>query len=465
MRITYILDTSTLISAPSILKNLPESDVIIPIAVLNELDNLKKQPNESGKHARVCIKTLDELSKLGDIHKGVLLDNNCNLKVDVTYYSNTEQFGPEKYGDTQILMCAHKYGLDTQNYNNNVNSEINFYDIIPISWRKDDLKDDIVNLHSSFKKVILLSNDINLRVKARAFGIEAEEYVDNKFSLSDVFSGVKIIKNEILGLQLLQQGYLNYSDEITEDLFPNECAIFQDENNQTLCMGRRSRNKIKLVKKSTPWKVNPKNKEQQLAVDLLLDTSVNLVTLIGKAGTGKSLIALAAALELVLGGRDYNKLIIYRPIQPVGNDIGFLPGEMSEKLAPWFQAIMDNLEFLLGTRSDWKKELELYQKKGRIEMEAITYIRGRSIPNAVILIDECQNLSKEEVKTLLTRAGENTKIILTGDLEQIDKAELDAVNNGLIYTVEKFKNEDIAGHVTLTHGERSYLASRAAEIL
>jgi PhoH-like ATPase len=224
---------------------------------------------------------------------------------------------------------------------------------------------------------------------------------------------------------------------------------------------------VKLIRKQYPWNISGRNKEQNFAIDLIMDKNVDLVTLIGRAGTGKSLIVLATALELVLGRKEYDKFIIYRPIQPVGNDIGYLPGTMEEKLAPWFSAIMDNFEMLFSTKhgGDWKRELEMYQKKGRIEMEAITYIRGRSIPNAIILVDEAQNLSKEDVKTILTRAGEGTKIILTGDIEQIDNSLLDATSNGLTHVIEKFKDSELAGHVTFTQGERSKLASKAAEIL
>jgi PhoH-like ATPase len=225
--------------------------------------------------------------------------------------------------------------------------------------------------------------------------------------------------------------------------------------------------KLKLVRKAYPWNIAARNKEQSFAMDLIMDKSVDLVTLTGRAGTGKSLIVLAAALELVVSKREYDKFIIYRPIQPVGNDIGYLPGTMEEKLAPWFQAIMDNFELLFGNKvgGDWRRDLEMFQKKGRIEMDAITYIRGRSIPNAIILIDECQNLTKEEVKTILTRAGEHTKIILTGDIEQIDNSGLDATSNGLTHVIEKFKDSELAGHITFTQGERSRLASTAADIL
>jgi PhoH-like ATPase len=225
--------------------------------------------------------------------------------------------------------------------------------------------------------------------------------------------------------------------------------------------------KLRLIKKYHPWGISGRNKEQNFAFDLLMDKNIDLVTFIGKAGTGKSLITLAAAMELVCGRKEYDKFIIYRPIQSVGNDVGYLPGTMEEKLAPWFQAIMDNMEALLTVKNGdgWKRELETFQRKGLIEMEAITYIRGRSIPNSIIMIDECQNLSKEEVKTILTRAGEGTKIILTGDIEQIDNSSLDATSNGLAYVIEKFKTSNLAGHVTFIQGERSKLATLASEIL
>jgi PhoH-like ATPase len=269
-------------------------------------------------------------------------------------------------------------------------------------------------------------------------------------------------------MDLQRNTYINTEFYGFDDLNPNECVMFENEHGDGIAMGRKTNgNKIKLIKKTNPWTIHSRNKEQSFAIDLIMDKGVDLVTLIGKAGTGKSLIVLATALELVINRKEYDKFVIYRPIQPVGNDIGFLPGTMEEKLGPWFQAIMDNMETLFQFKNGdhWKRELEHFQKKGLIEMEAITYIRGRSIPNAIILIDECQNLSKDDVKTILTRAGENTKIILTGDIEQIDNSSLDATSNGLTYVIEKFKESDLAGHITFTQGERSKLASKAAEIL
>src|SRR6185436_2762609 len=433
MRKTYILDTSVLIQDPGAYKYFNHSDVVIPIAVITELDKLKKQLNEVGKNARVAIRLLDEISNIGDISTGILLENDILLKIDASYYDLNNPiflgFGDHNYGDTQILACMY------------------------ITWKEHPYND-----------VILVSNDFNLRLKVKGRGMSAQAHENVKYSLNELYTGMQTIVNEEAGYQLQQH---NYIDPVTFgfDLKPNECVLFQNDSGDGIAMGRQiNYNKIKLLKKHFPWGVSSRNKEQSFAIDLLMDKNIDLVTLIGRAGTGKSLIVLASALELVLNRKEYSKFIIYRPIQPVGNDIGYLPGTMEEKLAPWFQAIMDNFEFLFSSKNgntDWKRNLEMYQKKGSIEMEAITYIRGRSIPNSIILIDECQNLSKEDVKTILTRAGEGTKIILTGDIEQIDNSSLDATSNGLAHVIEKFKDSELAGHVTFIQGERSKLASKA----
>ena len=436
MRTTYVLDTSALIYDPCTYKQFPNSDVVIPIAVLNELDKLKKLSTEVGRNARVAIRLLDEISEKGDISTGIMMENDTILKVDADYIDLSQPaylgLGDPTYGDTQILACLQ----DT--------------------WHNHTEHD-----------VILVSNDINLRVKAKARGIDSQAHEGNKYSLSDLYSGVQVSVNEEAGIDLQQNGWID-PRVLGLDMAPNECILFSADNGDGISMGRKvSPDRVRLVRKSYPWNVSSRNKEQSFAIDLIMDKNINLVTLIGRAGTGKSLIVLATALELVLSKKEYDKFIIYRPIQPVGNDIGYLPGTMEEKLAPWFSAIMDNFELLFASKNggDWRKELEMYQKKGKIEMEAITYIRGRSIPNSIILVDECQNLSKEDVKTILTRAGEGTKIILTGDIEQIDNSVLDATSNGLTHVIEKFKDSDLAGHITFTQGERSKLASLAAEIL
>jgi PhoH-like ATPase len=434
MRKTYVLDTSTLVYDPCTYKQFPDSDVVIPIMVLNELDKLKKGSTEAARNARVAIRLLDEICDKGDISIGILLDNDIMLRVDTNFVNLDDSiygtFGDPTYGDTRILACAYVHWLANHD-------------------------------------TTLVSNDINLRIKAKARGIDAQAHEGSKESLSDLYAGTQVIVDEEVGLDLQQAGVIDprmYGLKLN----PNECVLFQDKNGDGIAMGRKvAADKLKVIKKVYPWNISARNKEQTFAIDLMMDRSIDLVTLIGRAGTGKSLMVLATALELVLNRREYDKFIIYRPIQPVGNDIGYLPGTMEEKLAPWFQAIMDNFEMLFSSKAggDWKRELEMYRKKGRIEMDAITYIRGRSIPNAIILVDECQNLTKEDVKTILTRAGENTKIILTGDIEQIDNSVLDATSNGLTHVIEKFKDSDMAGHITFTQGERSKLASKAAEIL
>lgn len=434
MNTKYILDTSVLICNPSAYKRFPDSTVILPIFVLNELDKLKKGSSEASRNARVAIRLLDEISERGDISTGILLENNTMLKVDTNYIDLTDinyrTFGDPTYGDTQILACAYA------------------------NWLQD---------HDT----ILVSNDINLRIKAKSRGMDAEAFEHAELSLTDLYSGSQVVVDEEAGLDLQRQSHIDphcYGLKLN----PHECVLFRSEKGDGIAMGRKvAPDKLKLIKKFYPWNIAARNVQQTFAIDLIADSNIDLITLVGRAGTGKSLVALATAIELVLGKREYDKLIIYRPIQSVGNDVGYLPGTLAEKLAPWFQAIMDSFEMLFTSKAggDWKRELEMYVKKGRIEMEAITYIRGRSIPNSIILIDEAQNLNKGEIKTILTRAGENTKIILTGDIDQIDRGDLDATNNGLIHVVEKFKDSEWAGHITFTQGERSRLATLASSVL
>jgi len=431
----YVLDTSALIFDPTAYHQFPNSEVIIPVAVLNELDNLKKEPGEVGRNARVCIRLLDEISDLGDISIGVVLDDIV-VKVDATYYDPNNiahtGFGNSHYGDTQILICAHNH------------------------WAKHPEHD-----------VTLVSNDINLRVKAKARGIISITHEEKRSSLSELYSGIQVVRNETTGLELQQHGFIDPKTHGL-DLFPNECVLFENDDGDGIAMGRRiADNKLRLIKKSYPWGLASRNKEQTFAIDLIMDRDVDLVTVVGRAGGGKTICVLAAALELVIGRKEYEKLVIYRPIQSVGNEIGYLPGSIEEKLSPYYQAIMDNFEILFNnkTGADWKRDFDMFQRKGRIELAAMPYVRGRSISNAIILIDEAQNLTREEIKTLLTRAGEGTKIILNGDIDQIDRNALDASSNGLVYAIEKFKHSELAGHITFVRGERSRLATEASNIL
>lgn len=433
MRKTYIIDTSVLVYDPNSYKSFSGNDVIIPVYVLDELDKLKNLPNDAGKNARVFIRTLDKLCHDGEIHRGIKIENDILLKID-TAQVQAELFGSVTYVDNKILACA-KRSVEAKETN------------LP---------------------VILVSKDINLRIRARAFDIKAEDYEKDRMQISDLYQGFREVISEELGLLLQDQEFLDLKiyDEL-EGLLPNECVHFVDESGDGLAIGRRVHDKIKLIPDRSPWELNLRNKEQAFAVDLLFDPKIPLVTLVGRAGTGKTLCAVAAGMEVVLAKRSYNKLIIYRPIQPVGNDIGYLPGTMEEKLDPWMHPIKDSLDFLTGKSkkgASWKDKLSP-QYAEKIEMCAMTYVRGRSIPNAFIIVDEAQNLTKEEVKTILTRASAGTKIVLTGDVEQIDNSVLDATNNGLTYVIEKFKDSDLAGHITFSKGERSALASKASEIL
>mgnify|MGYP003402288981 CR=1 FL=1 len=435
---TQVLDTSVLVSDPLCYKNLPDSDIIIPIVVLEELDKLKKFPGETGRNARVCIRLIDEISEKGNINLGIELENNSTLKVDCEFVDDDKLvgLGDPKYGDTRILACALKHASSLED-----------------------------------KEVVLVSNDFNLKVKARSHGILATSHKAGLRNLSDLFGGISTVIDRDAGLDLMDDTYLDAPSYDLGHLNENEFVLFVDDEGVDVSYGRKVGDKIKRVEKVPAHNLFPRNPEQAFAIDLITDKKIDLITLIGKAGTGKSLVALAAALELVLNKKTHDRLVIYRPIQPVGKDIGYLPGSEKEKLEPWMQPIMDNLEVLFTknkkSRDNWKRDVENLQRPGheKIEMEAITFVRGRSIPNSIILIDEAQNLSHDEVKTILTRAGDGTKIIITGDIEQIDNDDLDATNNGLTYVIEKFKTEAMAGHVTLTKGERSALASKAAEIL
>jgi PhoH-like ATPase len=432
MRKIFVMDTSVFVYDPNSYTSFAGNDVLIPITVLDELDKIKKFPNESGKNARVSIRNLDLISNLGEIHNGIQIDNDIIIKIDTSAYG---AIGLDPtYGDSKILACAAKAK------ENNPNS-----------------------------KIILVSKDINLRTRAKAFGLIAQDYEKDKIPSKDLYDGFQTIKDQDAGLNLFDLGYISVNDYGLHDLYPNECMLFTGNDGKGIAAGKRVGDKIRLIKDKSPWNLKLRNKEQLFATDLILDNTIPLVTIIGKAGSGKTLCAIASALELVIEKKQYDSLIIYRPIQPMGNDVGYLPGTLDEKLDPWFTPIDDAFAFLFSDKSKkkdgWKIQLHQYLDNGTIQKEALTYIRGRSIPNSLILIDECQNLSKEEVKTILTRAGTNSKIILTGDIEQIDNSYLDATNNGLTYVVEKFKDSELAGHITFEKGERSPLASKAAEIL
>jgi PhoH-like ATPase len=455
MKKIYILDTCTLIHDPNVVYTLQDCSILIPIAVVDELDKLKSKGEEVGRNARVACKILDKISATGDVVSGVLLESGSLLRIDPYSYHEDIQVGDSLYGDNRILAAAI------------------YYDRMCKSSAVTDKQDEHVGKQDY--EAIFLTRDVNAKVRARVFGVKSEHYEKESVSKKGPFSGVSYIQDDELLEQIFSEDYLD--EDLVPDLKPNEFLIVEDTDKTSVAITRHKNNEIVNVKKQYPWDLSPRNPEQVCAIDLLMDPNVALVTLVGAGGSGKTLITLAACLEMVIGRGLYDKVSIYRPIQAVGADIGYLPGDQNEKLAPWMEPIYDAAEVLFkdnkpGKASkfkkatkDWRQDFQMYVDKGQIELNAMTYVRGRSLPNSIILIDEVQNISKHDIKTLLTRAGDNTKVILTGDIEQIDNNKLDISNNGLTYVLEKFKDYDIAGHITLVKGERSKLATLAAEIL
>lgn len=421
------MDTNVLLHDPASLLAFNDNEIIIPLVVIEELDTFKNSENEIGRNARSIIRTLDSFRGLGNLHDGITLPNGGRLAIELNCTS-----------DIPLNLDIHK--IDNR--------------IIGVA----------IGIGKT-KKVVLVTKDINMRVKCDSIGVETQDYqkdhiIDNPDQLYSGYSEI-IIEDELV------DSFHNGSDiSISNKLVPNQFVLIRSNiNNKKTALAKfiNSDSPLRrILEQKDIWGINAKNKEQTFSLNLLMDPNINLVTLVGQAGTGKTLLALAAALEQVIEKKIYNRIIISRPIQPMGKDIGFLPGPLEEKLSPWLAPLNDNLEFLFNGNT---KNLNMFRESGIIQAEALTYIRGRSIPKSFIIIDECQNISNHELKTIITRAGEGTKIVLTGDIDQIDNVYLDAVNNGLSIAVEKFKEYSIAGHMTLRSGVRSELASLAAKIL
>jgi len=407
----FILDTNVLIHDPKSIYAFQDNNVIIPLPVLEELDNLKKHSGGLGKFAREVIRELDNLRNKGKLSEGIKLENGGTLKV-MTLERNVPEkidFLFEKYVDNWILV----YTLHI--------------------------------IKTSKIPTFLVSKDINLRVKADALGIPSQDYLTDRSELATLNPGY------------FETNSIEHIDK--KSLFPNVYLI--DKNNRFYRFD--GENIIEIRKKIEAWNVKPRNQEQFFAMDALLNDNINLVSLIGIAGTGKTFISLACALEKAVNEQKYEKIIVAKPLVPLGGkDIGYLPGSFEEKMRPWMSPIYDNLEYLFKLSNINMKE---FMRKDIIEIEALTYIRGRSIPNQFIIIDEAQNLTPHEIKTILTRAGENTKIVLLGDPYQIDTPYLDKDSNGLVYAASKFLNSTLSVHVVLTKGERSPLATEAAKLL
>ena len=431
---TYVLDTSVYLTDSNCINSFGNNDIVIPLKVLEEIDKHKKRQDSVGSQARSTIRSLDALRDKGSLSKGVRIDKGMGI-IRVSSYNP---------------LCLPD-DLDLEDPDNQIiATALSEQEIAPKS-----------------RKLVVVSRDINMRVKCDALGLLTEDY--NAEQVVDHAEGLYTGRAEILvdeqDIDRFYSGEELWIDEKEHILYPNQFVmLISNSNDKKTALARFENYNTplqKIVKSNRKiWSTEPRNKEQQFAFDLLLDPDIPVVSLVGKAGSGKTLLALASGLEQTFGkGALYKKIVVTKPVEPVGKDIGFLPGSMEEKMLPWLAPIQDNLQFLMG---DDKATLELYMEKGQIEVEAMTFIRGRSISNAFIVIDEVQNMTQHEIKTVLTRVGEGTKIVLTGDIEQIDNVYIDATNNGLSYVVERLKDEQITGHVTLLKGERSKVATIAA---
>jgi PhoH-like ATPase len=436
MKKRFVLDTNVLLHDPYAVDHFADNEVIVPIYAIEEIDQFKHELSERGRNARLVTRYLDNLREGGRrLSDGVDTTHGGRLRVALTSRSLPHTRRPEAKMDDLILAVA----LEEQQ-------------------KAPDMP------------VIFVTNDINLRIRADAMGLQAVNYAEEKVEISELYAGfaeITVSAAEVDGF------YASGKLPAPQDLMPNEYVVIKDQGNanhsalarvdstmESLVPIRRLRDGV--------WGIRPRNKEQHFGLDLLLNDEVKLVTLVGKAGTGKTLLAIAAGLQQVVEERKFHKLLVSRPIFPLGRDVGFLPGDIEEKLNPWMQPIYDNIELLMGQAKQGERKDQNYHELidlGYIQVEPLTYIRGRSIPNQFMIVDEAQNLTPHEVKTIITRVGDNTKIVLTGDPYQIDNPYVDSANNGLTTVVERFKKEKLAGHVTLFKGERSELAELASNLL
>lgn len=436
MKKTYVLDTNVFLTDAKSIFSFNNNDIVIPLKVLEEIDKHKKRQDGVGLNARASIRILDGLREKGNLHKGIRLGKGKGIL-------SVKMYNPD-------LMPL---GLDETNADNQIVATA-------LTEKKDNPK----------RKVIVISRDINMRIKCDALMIPSEDYIEDQVvsSVQELYEG---FKSHLVDDQIVDRFYAgeDIMDEDIEGVFsPNQYIMLISNSNPKHTALAKFINtntplkKINEYKNKGIWGLRARNKEQAFALDMLMNTDIPVISMIGAAGCGKTLLAIAAGLDQVLEQNIYKKLVVSRPVQPLGKDIGFLPGTLEEKMHPWLMPVQDNLEFLMGDRKD---TMALMMEQGTIEIEALTYIRGRSISNAFVIIDEAQNLTVHELKTIVTRIGENSKIILTGDIEQIDNTYIDATSNGLSYAIEKFKEHEIAGHVTLQKGERSRVATLASKIL
>jgi PhoH-like ATPase len=448
---TFVLDTNVLLHDPEAMFEFKDNKVVIPMTVIEELDGLKRFHDDRGRNSRLVSRKLDSLRTKGNLITGVKLESLGIIKVELDWDTTLPEHFVHDKMDHRILAT-------------------------------------VLKLKKSGERVIFITKDINLRIKAEALGIETQDYEKAKVNYAELYTGFKEV--EIQDEKIIDKMFTEGKIEVKilldqgvnkEDLILNSFLIIKKDKSKS-SLGKVKKNsagELEVVTLSSKdysvWGLKPLNVQQKFAIDLLLDEKICLITLIGVAGAGKTLVSLACGLHKVIEEKSYRRLLVSRPVVPMGRDIGYLPGTKEEKLSSWMGAIYDNLEFLLDKSyrnlckedNDLKLQetIDYFFQAGYIEIEALTYLRGRSLPNQFFIIDDAQNLTPHEIKTIISRAGENTKIVLTGDPLQIDNPYLDSSSNGLTYLVDRFKGQEIFGHLTFDRSERSKLAALAAELL
>lgn len=436
MRKIYVLDTNVLIHDPKCIYNFEDNEVVVPIYVIEEIDKLKSKNNTSHS-ARMVSRQLEKIRKKGSLSKGVELKNDILFRVEME---------------------------------NNI-------DLLPNGLKRDVIDNYIISSTLTIKKknpdkkVIIVSKDINMRIKASILGLEVQDYKTDRVEDDVRYDGIIDIEVNDAEMKNLEKSgkidisSLNLPKEVK--ITPNIFARLKNNNKSVVTKNNDGKLKKLVLGDTTMWGLKARNEEQRCAVELLMDDNIKVVSMIGTAGTGKTLLAIASALEQVVERKKYNKILIARPVIPMGKDLGYLPGSEKDKMQPWLQPIYDNIDFLsnMNDRKSGENVVKGLESMGLLKVEPITYIRGRSIPNGYIIIDEAQNLTPLEIKTIVTRVSVNTKIIFTGDPTQIDNTYLDKNSNGLTYLADRLKNEKIAGHITLVKGERSEVSKIASELL
>ena len=432
----YILDTNVLLHDPNSLLSFKTNNVLIPIEVIEEIDRFKREATERGQNARSFSRMLDGLRSQGRLSEGVVLSTGGQLRV--IFQAKTEN-GDMAVGSNAVDSRIVALALNTQKANPKVST-------------------------------ILVTKDVNLRIKADAVGLQAEDYESDRVMIKDLYTGMfdlAVSPDRMVAFRTNSELELDADPKF----FPNEyCTLTEKGNPKRTALTKVDPTGTKLIpiidSREGVWGIKPRNREQHFAFDALLDDRVKLVTLMGKAGTGKTLMAMAAGLKRTVLDREFRRLVVARPTISMGKELGFLPGSLEEKLNPWMQPIHDALELLsdLNMGNEHRRSHDL-MRSGSIVVEALSYIRGRSIAHQFMVIDEAQNLTPLEVKTIITRVGHGTKIVFTGDPYQIDNPYVDSSSNGFNFIISKFREQPIAAHIELQKGERSELAELAANLL